>query len=152
MRFNNLPRPRRSAVRFVRGALLMLVVLGVLGMHGLAAHSLSAASHTAQTPPTVAMGSLDMEPSGPTALNERILAAGQHQVGSPGPGGGDDHMAMVGICVAVLTGLALALAMALGRSYRVCWRVSPRAWRREPPLRSRIPRPPTLAELSLLRC
>jgi hypothetical protein len=142
---------RVSPVSWLRAALLTLMLLGILGMHGLAAHSLPTTSHAGETS-VVSMGSLQMERGGPTVMGERGSAAGEHRVGSSDPGRGEDHLDMVGICVAVLVGLALALAIAYGRRYRVWWRVSPRARMDEPRLRSRIPRPPTLAELSLLRC
>jgi MYXO-CTERM domain-containing protein len=134
----------------LRGLLLVLL-LGIFGMHALSPHGSEASAHSATQsgPPLAGHGAAagDMPPdgSGKPAQLEMVPVT----VSSEGsdPGGSTTEL-----CLAVLLGLGLAALLALAASRRsVRLRIRPAVWL--PLSRSQfLPRPPTLSELSLLRC
>ena len=138
---------RRVQAGWGRAAVLTMLLLGILGMHVLAAHCSPSGGHGTEMA-VVSAGPLPADHAEPTVMRE--AGGGGHSRQSPDHGTGD--LGMAGICMVALVGLALALAMALVRRSRTLWRVPPRVWLRTPRPRSRLARPPTLAELSLLRC
>jgi hypothetical protein len=133
--------PRLIAVRtWARLAVLGGVVLGVVAMHGLSSHGMSAGSEPTMQAAGPSMSIASMAPYGhasPTLSPD------------PGPGMGG---AMAGLCVAVI-GLGLGLVAMLMRRRGV-----PLTARRIPPgmavrsLRGRDRDPPSLIRLSIQRC
>ena len=142
---------QRNPAGWVRAAVLTMLLFGIVSMHGLAAHGWRSGSHSTEMA-VVSAGPLLADQAEPTMMDEPATGEAGHSAQSPDQGSGDHHLGMVGACIVALVGLALALSMALVRQYRTLWSIPPRVWLRTRPPRSRLPRPPTLAELSLLRC
>jgi len=143
---------QRNPAGWVRAAVLTMLLFGIVSMHGLAAHGWPSGSQRTEMP-VVSAGPALADQAQPTMMDdEPATGAAGHGAQSSDQGDGDHHVGMVGACIVALVGLALALAVALVRKYRTLWRVPPRLRLKTSRPRSRPPRPPTLAELSLLRC
>ena len=140
-------RPRAP----VRAALLAVVVLGIVGMHGLAAHCPPATETTSAPHHGVSTSPHHADDAGQAASSLPASPLGDVFVGA------SDHdtvvdLCMVGACVTALAGLGWILAMARARANRAWWRAPLLRHLARPRPRPRLLRPPTLAELSLLRC
>ena len=142
---------QRNPAGWGRAAVLTMVLFGILGMHGLAAHCCPSGSHGTEMT-VVSAGPLRADKAEPTVMREPAASEAGHRALSSDQGADDHGLGMIGICIVALAGLALTLSIALVRKHRTLWRISPRVWLRTPRPRSRLQRPPTLAELSLLRC
>jgi uncharacterized membrane protein YidH (DUF202 family) len=146
------PSAQRNLLGWMRAAVLTMLVFGIVGTHGLAAHCSPSGSHSTEMA-VVAASPLLADQAERTGMGEPVTGGAGHRGQSPPDEGTDGHhLGMVGICIVALAGLALALSIALVRRNRTLWRIPRRVWLRTPRPRSRLPRPPTLAELSLLRC
>lgn len=137
----------------LRGGLLALVVLGILGMHGLDIHGPPQAVHTDAT--SIASASShhadDANDAGNPTTRAHASPTSDASVSSAERSTAGD-LCKIGVCIAALAGLIWLLAMARGRANRPRWRTPLRTHLALPRLRPHLPRPPTLAELSLLRC
>jgi hypothetical protein len=136
---------RRGAPGGLLVALLFIVVAGVLGMHGLGSHGLSAAHLRVVHNSSIAVG--DHQMVRPAVLGVAASAAVQ----SAGRGIDHNGMSLGELCVAVLS--ALGLLLLLISALRPRQDVLPprsRPWRvRRVSGRDRDP--PSLAQLSVLR-
>ncbi len=132
--------------------LLGALLLGIIGMHGLSPHGAVGAGHdlhlvTAATathpgapPPMTAMAAATIDRASPRTS----VASGPI---SDGMGGGMEE-----VCVAVLIGFAVLLLVARGVGGRADSLLPAPPCRRGPPPLHRILRPPSLEQLSLMRC
>jgi hypothetical protein len=138
---------------------VVAIVLGILGMHGIDAHGVhrhgALADARAATPP-VAVGTAHASVApdhGDAHLPSRsgadaVIAA----VGDPGDVGGTGGMVM--LCVAMLAGAAAVLLAVLGRPPRA-WAVVQRArgvWPAAPPALRIGTGPPHVWRFSVIRC
>ena len=160
MSLSTVSAGRGRPVAWPRAGILTVVLLGILGMHGLAAHCPPSGDDLGEVS-TVSMGShgpdqADVLMLGSVApvATDQVAAPSEHQPErAPAEGSsGLNGMGLVGACIVALVGLGLVLAIARARGHRAWW-ASPISTRQIlTRVRSRLPRPPTLAELSLLRC
>jgi hypothetical protein len=125
-------------MRTSRWLLVAGTLVGLVAMHGLGGHGV----HGAEPAATMAHG---------VASSEHMLDETTEEVASPRPIE-KNSLGLDVLCVAILVGFVIAFRLRrwvcssvgrLGRGGRACARVLPRA---------RDPGPPSLAELSILRC
>ena len=92
--------------------LVLVLLVGLLGMHGLASDHSGMAASTAMSPATAAV-----HPAAHAGMHMAALAAAEHAVdaGAVLPGG-HGAMAMAGLCLAVLAGVVVMVAVARGGS------------------------------------
>lgn len=149
------PSAPDSLARWLPVGAVIVVVLGVLGMHGLALHGTGMTSHAGLAVPITEQldaGSHHAPVAGSTAAEPEHAAMNS---GGDESGGHDMGMVMVGMCIAALVGLGLVVLLFLTRAgeRRPWWSVP------SSPLRVAYPAsacahdpPPDIHKLSLLRC
>jgi len=138
----------RSPHRMTRLGFIVAVMLCVLAMHGLGPHG-TATTQTgiASAGHGIAMATPDMQ----NATSDTGVAAGDGVRASPPSDGTTDH-SLAELCLAVLLTLGMAMLALAARGRRS------RAWAAVPGLLGRrladfrSPDPPSLSQLSLLRC
>jgi hypothetical protein len=136
---------------FVRAVLLIAVLVGIVGMHSLAGHCPSPMGGHADDAAITALA-YQGDHAGSHSSDVDATAPMQQRAGVVDTHAGGDHLGLVGACIAGLVGFALFLAFAHARGQRGWWRVQRWVGASRPRIRSLVTRPPTLAELSLLRC
>jgi hypothetical protein len=144
---------RWRPVGWPRVAVLSMVLLGIFGMHVLAAHCPPDASHVDEisTASLISHQAEKFSASATTSANAPNSAdasggSAEAQLSLNGVG-------VVGVCMAALAAVVWGLAFTRFRAHHAWWGIPMReAMRPLSPARSRPPRPPTLAQLSLLRC
>jgi len=138
----------RNPHRWNRMGLVVVVLLGVLAMHGLGPHgTATSGSGLAAAGHGIAMATSDLP-----AMPDETEAGANHGVQAGPPGDASSGHSLVELCLAVLLGLGIALLALAARGRRS------RAWAAVPGLLGRrlahfrSPDPPSLSQLSLLRC
>lgn len=149
--------------------LFVVLVLGVLGMHGLAAHGVPGAGHHGgaqaaalphaepQAPPTALASATHADDTttagcqcdaGPTttALSSAV------RVDGAGESTGGHGAGLLELCLAVLTGIVLVLLLTAAIVRAPLGRLRRASTQAVRVLRARAPDPPSLHQLSLLRC
>lgn len=148
----------------LRLAGLVVVLIGLFGMHGLASHGTEGATGTdmtmsvsapspATTPTSVSGPAGQPFVEGATPAVSSLAGIGRAVLTSiDGGGHGDMGMSMAGLCVAILLIGVTGLLLFLNRSLRVTtlWS-APRVVARIRPV-GREPDPPSLSALSVQRC
>ena len=137
----------RSLPRWLWVGAFIVLVMGILGMHGLALHGTGMSSHAGLAVPIAEQLDADSHHASTTVVPDHVAA-------DAGGGESDSH-GMVGMCIAALVGLSLALLLFLTRTRdRRPWWTVPSS-----PLRFAFPAaacahdpPPDIHKLSLLRC
>ena len=135
----------------LRAILLIAVLVGIVGMHSLAGHCPTPIGGHADDAAMTALAHPG-EHSGSHPSDFDAAAPMQQQAGVVDTPAGGDHLGLVAACIAGLVSLAVFLAFAYARGQRGWWRVQRWVRASRPRIRSLVTRPPTLAELSLLRC
>lgn len=130
-------------------AVLLIAVL--VGMHSLAGHCPSPMGGPADDTVMTALAHPGQH-SGSHPSDFDAAAPMQQQAGVVSTHAGGGHLGLVGACIAGLVAMALFLAFAHARGQRGWWRVQRWVRASRPRILSLVTRPPTLAELSLLRC
>jgi hypothetical protein len=137
--------------RWATIGLLAILLLGVLAMHGLASHLVPGVGHGEMG---AVIRSLEM-PSAVGPSHEDMCEASvcpTERLAAAGAGGQSTGTGLLTLCIAVLVGVATLLILALVAARHS----APHRWVRihHPmmPIRCGGPDPPSLHELSLLRC
>jgi hypothetical protein len=126
--------------------LLGILLLGVLAMHGLASHYATGVGHS-----EVGATANILETSSPVGISQPDPCDCHAEQVVVAAGGHNTVTGLLTICVAVLVGIAVLLiaALVVTRRFAFQW---PRLHQQVKPVRLGGPDPPTLYQLSLLRC
>lgn len=138
----------RRRVSGISGWLVLAALLGLFAMHGLGAHgSTSPAAATAEA------GAAHAVHAGHQSGMPGTAGMGDPGSGPDDQGSGHDHLALVGLCLAVLTGALAAFALPRPGGRRG-WSppVALLAELRNAPAARRFRDPPCLFRLSVQRC
>lgn len=149
-------RPVRAhrPTRWAMVGALVLLAMGIIGMHGLGLHEARAAGHAGSSTPVTSPLAAD---SSHPAADSASMAASEDPPSRPVPDESGHHgSSVLEVCIAALVGLGLLLVLARAAARR-SWLTAPlaalAARRAAFPARARAhDPPPSLAELSLLRC
>jgi hypothetical protein len=137
--------------RWATIGLLAIVLLGVLVMHGLASHLVPGVGHGEMG---AAIGSLDT-PSAVGTSHKDVCQASvcpTERLVDAGAGGHSTGTVLLTLCLAVLVGVAALLILALIAARHFALHRWIHIHQPMIPVRQGGPDPPSLHELSLLRC